>query len=237
MKDRKSEQEKDGSYEHYAHSVLKTYYQKDEKETNLLVDSLKDKKVDLVLDIGCGAGQEMLPFIKKRKAFCVGVDIGEELGSIGTDLAKKENCLDKVAFARSVGEQLPFVDNSFDVVLCRIAITLMNNQKAIAEVARVLRPKGVFLLKTHSPLFYLGMLKRRLKTLNPKQLAYPIISLVGGTFQVVTGNYPDIDFWKGREVFQTRGSLERELKKHNMKIKSYLSDTNAQAPSFYILLN
>ncbi len=234
MKDQKAEKENDGSYEHYALSVMETYYENDEKAINLLVDSLKDRKVGVVLDIGCGAGQEMLPFVKKKNAFCIGIDVGEELGTIGNGLAKKEECLNKMVFARSVGEELPFVDNSFDVVLCRIAITLMNNQKAIAEIARVLRPKGVFLLKTHSPLFYLGMLKDRLKTLSPKQLIYPLISLTGGTFQIITGSYPDIDFWKGREVFQTRGSLERELKKHNLEIKHYLPDTNAQAPSYYI---
>ena len=228
---------KDGSYEEYAKSVMATYFERDEKDRNLLVNSVVKKDVNRVLDIGCGAGQDLLPFVKKREAFCVGIDVGAELGKIGPAVAVKTNCQDKVAFARSVGEELPFASNSFDVVLCRIAITLMNNQKVIAEVARVLRPKGVFLLKTHSPTFYFAMIRQRLKTLSPKQLAYPLISLTGGVFQLVTGRYPAIDFWKGREVFQTRNLLKRELRKHGMEILDYSPDTTAQAPSYYIVKN
>jgi len=228
---------KDGSYEEYARVAIARHYEKDENDRNMLVDSVNEKDVISVLDIGCGAGQDMLPFIEKKDAFCIGIDIGEELGKIGNSLAEKTNCQENVAFARSMGEDLPFANESFDVVLCRIAITLMNNQKAIAEVARVLRPKGVFLLKTHSPKFYLGMIKERIGTRSPRQLAYPVISLVGGTFQLVTGKYPDIDFWNGREVFQTRGSLKKELDKHSLEIKRYLPDTNPEAPSYYIVKN
>lgn len=225
---------KDGTYEEYARVAIKMHYEKDAAERNRLVDSVGDKQVASVLDIGCGAGQDMLPFIENKDAFSVGIDIGDELGKIGKSLAKEADCHGKVAFARSVGEELPFADESFDVVLCRIAITLMNNQKVVAEVSRVLRPGGVFLLKTHSPLFYLWMIKERFKTLNPKQLAYPLISLAGGTYQTLTGKYPDIDFWKGREVFQTKGLLERELQKHSLEITGNLPDNNKLTPSYYI---
>ena len=227
----------DGSYEEYAQVAIKLHYEKDESERNLLVDSIGDKEISRVLDIGCGAGQDMLPFIEKKQAFCVGIDVGEELGKVGSSLAEKTDFRENISFARSMGEDLPFADESFDVVLCRIAITLMNNQKAIAEVSRILRPGGVFLLKTHSPQFYLGMIKQRFSTLSARQLAYPIISLAGGTFQMITGRYPSIDFLKGREVFQTRGTLERELRKHSMEIKRLMPDTNIEAPSYYIVKN
>ncbi|NNE98281.1 MAG: class I SAM-dependent methyltransferase [Pyrinomonadaceae bacterium] len=228
---------KDGSYEEYAQVAIKLHYEKDERERNLLVDSIKDKEIRRVLDIGCGAGQDMLPFIEKKDAFCVGIDVGEELGRIGNSLADKTGFRERIVFTRSMGEDLPFADESFDVVLCRIAITLMNNQKAIAEVSRILRPGGVFLLKTHSPQFYFGMIKRRFSSLSPRQLAYPIISLAGGTFQLVTGKYPAIEFWKGREVFQTKGTLERELRKHSMEIRRLMPDSNSEAPSYYIVKN
>lgn len=228
---------KDGSYEEYAQVAIKLHYEKDEQERNALVDSIEDKEISRVLDIGCGAGQDMLPFIEKKNAFCIGIDVGEELGKIGYSLAEKTGCGENIAFARSMGEDLPFADESFDVILCRIAITLMNNQKAIAEVSRILRPGGVFLLKTHSPQFYLGMIKQRFSSLSPRQLAYPLISLAGGTFQMITGKYPAIDFWKGREVFQTKRTLERELRKHSMEIKRLMPDTNTEAPSYYIVKN
>ena len=229
--------EAESNFEEYAREAIKADEQKDPADRNQLVDSVNGIEVSSVLDIGCGAGQEMLPFFKNRDAFCVGVDIGEELGKIGPRVAEKAHAAGKVTFARSIGEELPFCDEAFDVVLCRIAITLMNNQKVIAEVARVLKPNGVFLLKTHSPLFYVGMIKRRIGTLSPRQLAYPLISLAGGTFQMVTGKYPDIEFWKGREVYQTKGTLERELRKNSLEIKKFLPDTNKEAPSYYIVKN
>ena len=207
---------KDGSYEEYAQVAIKLHYEKDESERNQLVDSTGDKAKSKVLNIGCGAGQDMLPFIEKKQAFCIGIDVGEELGAIGNSLAEKTDCAENIAFARSMGEDLPFADKSFDVVLCRIAITLMNNQKAIAEVSRILKPGGVFLLKTHSPKFYLGMIKQRFSSLSPRQLAYPLISLAGGTFQIITGKYPAIDFLKGREVFQTN----LPVKYANLEFKS-----------------
>ena len=77
----------------------------------------------------------------------------------------------------------------------------MNNRETIAEVARILRPEGIFLLKTHAPAFYFGMIKQRLKTLNPKQIAYPVICLTGGSFHSLTGKQPQKGFWKGKEIF------------------------------------
>ncbi len=231
------EMETESYYEEYARLALADYEQKDPAERDHLVDSLNGVKVSNVLDIGCGAGQEMLSFFTKKDAFCVGVDIGEELGKVGPRVAEQASCSEGVTFARSVGEELPFCDEAFDVVLCRIAINYMNNQRTIAEVARVLKPKGVFLLKTHSPFFYFEMIKNRIGTLSPKQLAYPLISLAGGAYQVITGKYPNIELWKGREVFQTRGTLEKELRKNSLKIKKYLPDTNREAPSYYIIKN
>ena len=80
---------KDGSYEEYAQVAIKLHYEKDESERNQLVDSTGDKAISKVLDIGCGAGQDMLPFIEKKQAFCIGIDVGEELGAIGNSLAEK----------------------------------------------------------------------------------------------------------------------------------------------------
>ena len=223
------------SYQEYARIAIRNYRKQDPARRNIIVDSLDDLKVNRVLDIGCGTGQHLLPFIEKKNAFCVGLDIGEELGEVGKSITEEFDCRSNLVYCRSSGETLPFADDSFDVVMSRIAITQMNNQKVMAEAARVLKKEGVFLLKTHSPAFFAGMIKDRLSTLSPKQIAYPIIAILGGGIQILTGKYPDIDFWKGREVFQTEAMIKRELRKHSMEIKGYLPDTNIQTPSYYIV--
>ena len=200
----------------------------------MLVDAVKGVRVTKVLDLGCGAGQEMLPFLEKTDAFCVGVDVADEIGETGKGFFRKTNFEKRVVFVRACGEKLPFADGSFDLLLCRLALPYMDNREAIAEFARVLRPEGVVLLKTHAPAFYFGMLQRRWKKFSLRQIAYPLICLAGGAWHLVSGRQPRDGFWKGKEVFQTKGFLEREFSKNNLSLKSHLPDTNVQTPSFVV---
>ncbi|MBK9165430.1 MAG: class I SAM-dependent methyltransferase [Acidobacteria bacterium] len=98
-----------------------------------------------VADIGCGAGQEMLPFIANG-AFGCGLDYVPETGQVGRRLYEDEGLGDRVAFLRGSGDLLPFADSRFDVVVCRGAIMFMNNEQAIAEFARILRDGGQLFL-------------------------------------------------------------------------------------------
>lgn len=225
------------NYQEYTEQATANFARKDAANRYLLVDAAARLKPEKVLDVGCGAGQELLPFLEKTPAFCVGIDAAEELGRVARKVFSGENFENKLAFARSYGEKLPFADASFDVVLCRVAIPYMNNRETIAEVARILRSDGVFLLKTHAPAFYFGMLRQRLKTFSLKQLAYPVICLTGGIFHSLTGKQPQKGFWKGKEVFQTRGFIELECARNNLRIEGFLSDTNTETPSFVIVKN
>lgn len=225
------------SYQEYAQAALKNYAQKDAASRYLLVDAIKNSKIERVLDVGCGAGQELLPFLEKTSAFCVGIDVAKELGQIGKEFFSQANGKNRVAFVRSLGERLPFADASFDVALCRVALPYMNNRQAISEVARVLKPNGIFLLKTHAPPFYFGMIRERLKTFSPRQLAYPLICLTASLWHLLTGRQLQKGFWRGKEIFQTQRFLEKEFAKNGLKIEGFLADTNPQTPSFVIVKN
>ena len=221
-------------YQKYVERASADFAGRSDKVRFMLVDALADKNVETVLDVGCGTGQELYQFIERKNAFCVGVDIAEELGKIGNGFFKELNIKKKIVFSRSIGDELPFKNESFDVVICRVALPYMDNKKTIAEIARVLRPNGIFFLKTHSPAFYFGMLQRRMKTLDLKQYAYPLICLAGGTFHILMGKQLNKGIWKGKEVFQTTGFLKREFAKNNLEIKGYLPDHNIQTPSLMI---
>lgn len=223
-----------GTYQEYARRAIENYASIDAESRNLLVDAVKNIKVERVLDVGCGAGQEFLPFLEKTDAYCVGIDVAKELRSATKELFQHCANQKRVSFLRSSGEKLPFADESFDVVLCRVALPYMNNRQAIGEISRVLRPGGIFLLKTHAPAFYFGMLRRRMKLLSAKQFAYPLICLAGSIWHQITGRQLSEGFWKGKEVFQTRRFLEKEFAKNNLRIKGFLADTNIQTPSFLV---
>ncbi|CAN5854299.1 hypothetical protein BH20ACI4_BH20ACI4_33410 [soil metagenome] len=225
------------SYSEYANAALANYEKRDAASRFLLFDAVKDLKIERVLDVGCGAGQELFPFLGKTNAFCVGIDIADELGKITNEIFNQKDFSDRAKFARSKGESLPFANESFDVVLCRVALPYMNNRLTIAEVARILKPNGIFLLKTHAPPFYSAMMKERIKTLNPKQIAYPLICVAASIFHLLSGKQLETGFWKGKEIFQTRGFLEKEFAKNGLKIKDELSDSNPLSPSFLIVKN
>ena len=223
------------NYQQYAQLSIKQYAEKDSATRFMLVDAIENLDVKRVLDIGCGAGIEMLPFIEKNDAFCVGIDIGEELGKVGSEVSKAFDDGNKLNYMLSMGEDLPFADESFDVVLCRVALPYMHNKKTISEVSRVLRSGGVFLLKTHSPMFFADLLKTRLKTLSPKQVVYPLLCIFNGMFHSLTGKQFYKGFWNGKQVFQTKNFLTKEFLKNNMKIDGVLPDDNAISPSFRII--
>ncbi len=220
------------NYEEYANDALKKYAEREKSHRYLLVEAVKDLKPERVLDLGCGAGQELLAFLEKTGAFCVGVDPAPELGKITKEMfAGKE----RAVFVRGAGERLPFADATFDVVLCRVALPYMNNRQAIAEISRILKPAGVLLLKTHAPAFYFGMIRERLKTLSPKQLAYPLICLAASFWHQLTGRQLRKGFWRGKEIFQTRGFLDGEFAKNELEIKGVLPDDNRRTPSFIVV--
>ncbi len=224
------------NYQEYAQQAIENFARKTaDANRYLLVDAVKDLRVETVLDVGCGAGQELVPFLEKTDALGVGVDAAAELGSVTKDFFDKTNFKNRVAFTRAFGESLPFADASFDVVLCRVALPYMNNRQAIAEVARVLRPNGVFLLKTHAPAFYFGMLKERWKSFSLRQIAYPLVCLAGGSYHSLTGRQLQTGFWAGKEVYQTERFLRREFAANNLRIEGQLADTNRETPSFVVI--
>lgn len=225
----------DGSYKEYARIAIEHYSTFDAKRRFMLVDETDAAQIKTVLDVGCGAGTELLPFAEKTPAMCVGIDVGREVGEIGRELFRQKGFAGRAEFFRAKGEELPFGAASFDAVVCRVALPYMNNRKAIAEISRVLKPDGKFFLKTHAPRFYFGMIRRRAGSLNPKQIAYPLISLAGGAWNLLSGNQPEGGFWQGKEIFQTENFLLRELAKNGLRIEKQLPDTNAETPSYLIV--
>jgi ubiquinone/menaquinone biosynthesis C-methylase UbiE len=98
-----------------------------------------------VLDLGCGAGHTALAFAP-RVAEVVAVDLAETMLAEGRRLAR-ERGIENVEFRLGDVEQLDLPDSGFEVVTSRFsAHHLPAPEKALAEVVRLLRPGGTFLL-------------------------------------------------------------------------------------------
>lgn len=109
-----------------------------------LIEWLQPKKTELVLDIATGGGhvaKALSPHVSQVFA----TDLTKEMLA-NTARHLKQVC-PNVSYIIADAESLPFLDDTFDIVTCRIAAHhFPNPQDFIKEVARVLKPKGSFLL-------------------------------------------------------------------------------------------
>ncbi len=99
-------------------------------------------KNNIVLDAGCGAGNKTYYFSQFGKEIH-GIDISQKDIEEAKDRFNAKNLFFKVASV----EQIPFRDNTFDVVCsCWVIEHLENPKKFIDEAFRVLKPGGIFIL-------------------------------------------------------------------------------------------
>lgn len=104
----------------------------------LIKDEAKRSKK--ILEVACGEGTKLACLTtKEKKVF--GIDISKK----AIMLAKKK--YPWINFKNGNAEQLPFLDNFFDLVFCAFGLEhIGNSQKAIKEMIRVLEPQGRLVL-------------------------------------------------------------------------------------------
>lgn len=186
-----------------------------------------------VLDVGCGGGQDLIPFAAAG-ATCIGVDIAHESGIFASRLFSAHYPGMPVRFATSGAEHLPFADGSFDLVLCRVAIPYTDNRRAILEMSRVLRPGGILLLKTHHLRYYLRKALDGVRRRSPLFSIHALRVLLTGMIYHLTGRQPAGGLLL-RETFQTSWLLRRELRRAGLSIQGELPDSNPLTRSYRIV--
>ena len=105
-------------------------------ECRLMIDMLRPTPGETVLDIGCGTGTSLRPFIE------MGLQAtGIEPSPYMLDMALK-NLGHRVDLHRGYAEDLPFDDNSFNYACLVTALEFVEDkQKAIEEASRVAKDK------------------------------------------------------------------------------------------------
>jgi ubiquinone/menaquinone biosynthesis C-methylase UbiE len=96
---------------------------------------------DKVLDIACGTGEfERMVLIENPTQQMVGVDISQEMLAIAQ---QKLHGYSDVSFQVGSASALPFLDQSFDVIVLANAFHYFNDPiAALTEIKRVLKPDG-----------------------------------------------------------------------------------------------
>lgn len=99
-----------------------------------------------VLDLGC-AGGFMAEALDAKGARVTGIDPARD--AIEAARAHAAQGGRQITYDVGVGEALPYADGSFDAVVCVDVLEHVQDlDKVCAEVARVLRPGGLFLFDT-----------------------------------------------------------------------------------------
>jgi arsenite methyltransferase len=97
-----------------------------------------------VLDVGCGAGTDLLLAARQigSTAIAIGVDMTEAMRERARDGAKRCG-LTNVDVRSGDATRLPADDRSVDVVISNGVLNLVpEKERAVAEIARVLKPGG-----------------------------------------------------------------------------------------------
>jgi SAM-dependent methyltransferase len=112
-------------------------------------DTLDVSPGDLVLDLGCGFGRHAYEFAR-RGASVVAVDYGFDevaqvratFGAMG-EAGELDLEVTRIGALQADALALPFADGTFDRVLCSEVLEhIEDDEGAMAELARVLRPGG-----------------------------------------------------------------------------------------------
>jgi len=157
-----------------------------------------------VLDLGFGGGDQMRELIASG-CRAVGVEFDPALARAGGAAG--------LVVCRASAEALPFASGAFDGVVCKVVIPYTDEARAVAELARVLRPGGVARVSFHG----LGYNLRYLLTeRNWKRRVYGARAIANTALYSLTGRRLP-GFW-GDTLYQSERRLRRYYERTGLEI-------------------
>ncbi|OGB88111.1 hypothetical protein A3H38_03565 [candidate division WOR-1 bacterium RIFCSPLOWO2_02_FULL_46_20] len=133
----------------FSRSAL-TYDQEPDLHNQIIEQLLRRISGDYqrILDVGCGTGELLSRLaVKYPQAKLIGLDLAPGM----VEQANKKVSQENIRFIVGDGEQLPFKNNEFDLVVSSSSLHWMDFTKVLAEAARVLKKGGTFCFATFGP--------------------------------------------------------------------------------------
>jgi SAM-dependent methyltransferase len=143
-----------------------------------------------VLDVGCGAGVDLARFAKGG-AEVTGVDVSPA----AIDLAGKnfEQQGLRGRFETADGENLPFPDNTFDLVFAHGVVQYTASpQRLVDECRRVLKPGGEAIFQVYNRISWLNALSKLMKVGLEHEDAPVILKFSLGEFRRLLGGFREV---------------------------------------------
>lgn len=116
--------------------------------TDWLIDKIDFSKSPRILEVACNEAENIMNFAKKYHNKNVGIDLNEQAIASAKQSIDDRNLSEYVDVMVADATNLPFEDESFDVVINEAMLTMLSEtqkQKAIKEYYRVLKKGGILL--------------------------------------------------------------------------------------------
>jgi ubiquinone/menaquinone biosynthesis C-methylase UbiE len=129
---------------HVGRETLDRYYNPPQDTSYALEYSyhlLGDARAKRVLDLGCGKGENTIQLVN-RGAQVTGVDISDSLIEIAKRRMRVNGFTEGFDFKACSAHEMPFANESFDIVFGMAVLHHLDLELASREVWRVLRPGG-----------------------------------------------------------------------------------------------
>jgi demethylmenaquinone methyltransferase/2-methoxy-6-polyprenyl-1,4-benzoquinol methylase len=111
------------------------------------------KNPERILDIATGTGDLALLMAQTNATEIIGADISEGMMEVGRKKVTAQQLDNRIKLVYGDSENLPFTDNHFDAITVAFGVRNFETlEKGLAEILRVLRPGGIFvILETSVP--------------------------------------------------------------------------------------
>lgn len=125
----------------------------DMKWRKKVVQIVKEKNPETILDIATGTGDFAIMLSKLNPKKIVGLDLSKGMLEIGIEKVKNKKLDNLIEMVLGDSENLPFEDNSFDAITVGFGVRNFEDlDKGLQEIYRVLKPSGIFVvLETSQP--------------------------------------------------------------------------------------
>ena len=125
----------------------------DVKWRNKVVKLVADKKPNNILDIATGTGDLAISLTSTDAEEIIGLDISDGMLEVGRQKIKTKKLDGVISMVIGDSEDLPFEENTFDAITVAFGVRNFENlEKGLAEILRVLKPNGIFvILETSVP--------------------------------------------------------------------------------------
>ena len=192
----------EGCGDHYATERERLpYFQ---AQMAIMLSMMEGARNGVILDIGCAAGGEIGPLLE-RGFRVVGLDFSESMLELGSRRFAGDA---RVAFCRADAEKLPVKDGSVDHVVCLGVFEFLPDQEAaVQEIHRVMRPGGVVVFAIPSRISFYNVAERVARdTVGPVWRAAKRLLGRGPKGPVVQGAERNLVVpWKFRAVLRQMG--------------------------------